>query len=82
MPSASMKAAACCAISSMEVGTLPLELETPALLNRNHFAVLGKSVGQREVPVIHGPGKVHEEEQGDVDRYAEATVREANAGPL
>ena len=29
-----MKAAACCAISSIEVGTSPLELETPALLNK------------------------------------------------
>src|SRR5258707_3071746 len=33
-PSASMKAAACCAISSIEVGTSPLELDTPALLNK------------------------------------------------
>lgn len=40
-----------------------------------------------QIPVIHGPGEVHEEEQRDVDRYAqaavgEATVREANAGGL
>jgi hypothetical protein len=29
--------------------------------------------------VIHGSGKVHEEEQRDVELCAEATVREANA---
>jgi hypothetical protein len=37
--------------------------------------------------VIHRPGKVHEKEKGDVDRYTEpavgkATVREANASRL
>jgi hypothetical protein len=32
--------------------------------------------------VIHGSGKVHEEEQRDVDLCAEATVREANASRL
>jgi hypothetical protein len=57
MPSASMKTAACCAISSIEVGTSPLELETPAFVEQDHFAVFGKSVGQRGVPVIHGPGR-------------------------
>src|SRR6202521_3912383 len=49
------------------------------VVEQDHFAVLGKSVGQRGIPVIHGPGKVHEEEQWDVDRCAEATAREANA---
>ena len=57
------------------------------VVKQNHFAVLGKSVGHRRIPVIHGSGKVHEEEQRDVDLYAEAavgeaTVREANASRL
>src|SRR5437868_7363507 len=46
-----------------------------SVVEQDHFAVLGKSVGQRGIPVIHGSGKVHEEEQRSVDRYAEATVR-------
>src|SRR6266851_2277179 len=57
------------------------------VVEQDHFAVLGKSVGQCGIPVIHGSGKVHEEEQRDVDRYAEAavgdaTVREANPSRL
>jgi len=83
-----MNAVACCAISSIEVGTSPLELGTPGLLNQIYCAVLCKSVGQRGIPVIHGSAKVHEEEeQRDVDRYPDAavgkaTVREANANRL
>jgi hypothetical protein len=81
-----MKAAVCCAISSIEVGTSPLELETPAF-EQDHFAVLGKSVGQCGIPVIHCSREVHEEEQRDVDLCAEAavgeaTVRESNASGL
>jgi hypothetical protein len=57
------------------------------VVKQDQFAVLGKSLGQCGIPVIHGPGKVHEEEQRDVDHCAEAavgevTVREANAGGL
>jgi len=52
------------------------------VVEQNHFAVLGKSVGQRGIPVIHRPSEVHEEEQWDVDRYAEAAGGEANAGRL
>jgi len=47
------------------------------VVEQDHFAVQGKSVGQRGIPVFHGSGKVHEEEQRDVDRYAEAAVGEA-----
>jgi hypothetical protein len=33
------------------------------VVEQDHFAVLGKSVGQCGIPVIHGPREVHEEEQ-------------------
>jgi hypothetical protein len=52
------------------------------VVKQNHFAVLGKSVDQGWIPVIHCSREVHEEEQRDVDLCAEATVREANAGGL
>ena len=49
----------------------------PGVVEQDHFAVLGKSVGQRGISAIHGCGKVQEEEQRDVDGYAEAAVGEA-----
>ena len=59
----------------------------PGAVEQDHFAVLGKSIGQRRIPVIHRFCEMHEEEQRDVDRYAEAavgeaTVRESNASRL
>jgi hypothetical protein len=89
MPKAFVKSArtAYCAISSIEVGTSPLELEMPALLNKITSRSWANPSVNAGSPVIHGSGKVHEEEQRDVDLCAEATVgeatvREANAGSL
>src|SRR5258708_16522912 len=52
------------------------------VVKQNHFAILGKSVGQCGIPVIHCSREVHEEEQRDAPVLAEATVREANSGGL
>jgi hypothetical protein len=37
-----------------------------------------EAAGHSGIPVLHGSGKVHEEEQRDVDRYAETVVGVAN----
>src|SRR6202011_5772173 len=52
------------------------------VVEQDHFAVLGKSVGQCGIPVIHGPREVHKEEQRHASFLAKATVSEANAGGL
>jgi hypothetical protein len=46
------------------VGTSPEELDTPALLNRNDFAVFREAVGHRWIPVVHGAGEVLVEYEG------------------
>jgi len=66
-----MKAAACCAISSIEVGTSPLELETAGIVEQDHFAVLAKSGPvTRGIPVIHGSGKVHKRTAAGLSIFA------------
>jgi hypothetical protein len=59
----------------------PLEPEIPALLDKM-TSRRAQAAGHSGIAVLHGSGKVHEEEQRDVDRYAETAVGEANAGRL
>jgi hypothetical protein len=49
------------------------------VVEQDRCAVLGKSVGQRGIPVIHGSGKVHEEEQRHASFLAKATVSETDS---
>jgi hypothetical protein len=60
-------------------GTSPELEETPALLNKIHFAAFGETVGHCWVPVVHRAGVMLVEDQRNPVRPAEATIGETNA---
>ena len=57
MPSASMKTAACCCHLFNRSRHFTAGTGDAGVVEQDHFAALGKSVGQRGIPVIHGPGR-------------------------
>jgi hypothetical protein len=49
------------------------------IVEQNDFAITGESVGHQRVPVVHGTGEMHVEDQRHAAGLAKAAIGEADA---